>query len=312
MVTFDKIKIVAPIDSAYIVDPDKFDIVQDSGRVKSMRKSMSSPFTISIEFNYHSGEFILEFTGKVLGKRYSELISKETILTCFEKINELGYCVVDPAKMMSATVVKCDVTKDIPVEDTKSLNKWIKGNISNYQKYTCRVLGNGNLIVEKNVTTHKRKKRMTIYNKEKEMALSKEREFVETNNLTNTFSGLCRFELNLTSQQQIREALGITGNTLLEVLNSNRNPIADFMDEVMIDGSSQSENSNKYWKQYVRSLVLRDCNYDIEQVDARLREYYDAGNVSITQKMKPFREMLAVRDEKTSVWTKEKLLKALQ
>lgn len=300
------------MESAHIVDPDKFDVVQDGERVKSMRKSITSPFAISMEFNYDSNEFILEFTGKVLGRHYSELISKETIDMCFERINKLGYCVVDPKKMMSAKVVKCDVTKDIPVEDINTLTKWIKGNVSNYQKYVCRVLRNGNLIVEKNVTTNKRKKRLTIYNKEKEMALSKEREFVETNNLTDTFSGLCRFELNLTSQQQIRDALGITGNTLSEVLNSNKNPIVGFLNDVIIDGSRQSDDAPNNWKQYMRSLVLRDCNYDIEQVDARLREYYDAGNVSITQKLQPFREMLAVRDESPSAWTKDKLLNALQ
>ncbi len=311
MVTFDKIKIVAPLGVVRIIERDKFEIIQGGGRLKSIKKTLTTPFSLSMELNYQSGEFIMEFTGKVLGERYPELISKETILECFDKINELGYCIVDKEKIMHATVVKCDVTKDIPVEDFSGLTNWLRGNVVSYQKYNCRQLRNGNLIVEKNVSSHKRKKRITIYNKEQEMGTRKEREYVSTNGLEDKFSGLCRFELNLTSQAQIRDALGITGNTLAEVLNADKNPIADFVEDIICDGHDNAYLKDHSWKTYQKVAILKDCNYDIEQVEARLREYYDPSRTSIVTKLRPYRELLEGKGCNDHSWTKQKLLAAL-
>ena len=55
------------------------------------------------------------------------------------------------------------------------------------------------------------------------------------NGLEGKYNGVCRFELNLTSKKQIREALCLTGNTLEEVLNAERNPIQDFLGDVLAE-----------------------------------------------------------------------------
>ena len=277
-----------------------------------MRISLKEPCLISMELNYDSGEFILEFTGKILGPDYPHLISKQTILKCFEKINEMGFCRVDPEAMMSAEVVKCDITKDVPIDNIPELTKWLRANISNYQQYTCRYLGNKNLIIEKNVCTQKRKKRMTIYNKEKEMTLSREREFVSDNNLAGEFDGLCRFELNLCSKKQIRDALGLSGNTLAEVLNSDKNPIYDFINDVIADESTRNCGDTDKWKNYIQDLVLRDCDYDPAKVEATIRLYKDPRSTSIPKMMQPFRERLATMTGTQGKWSKKMLLSALR
>ena len=55
---------------------------------------------------------------------------------CFDRLNEFGVCKVDPAKIMTAEVVKCDVTKDVSVEDILAMTRYIKGAVRNYEAFS--------------------------------------------------------------------------------------------------------------------------------------------------------------------------------
>ena len=94
----------------------------------------------------------------------------------------------------------------------------------------CRQMRNGNFVVEKNVTTKQYKKRLTIYDKEKEMKKNENRRFVREYDVDESvFRSKCRFEMNLNSVAQIKSALGIESNDLQSVLGAERNPIAEFL-----------------------------------------------------------------------------------
>ena len=310
MITLDKVKMVATHDCLLDYNPAKFSIVKKNGRTKTMKFKMTDPFALSIEINYDAGELVVEFTGKILGKNYPQLISRDTIQRCFERLNELGVCIVDPARMMNAQVVKCDITKDVPIEDIPALTRYIKGAVRNYEEYSCTKFRNGNIVVEKNVTTHKRKKRITIYDKGHEMNLQGQRPFVLDNGLEGDYDGVCRLELNLTSKQQIREALSLTGNTLAEVLQSDKNPIQAFLGDVLAEDPAGKAVTD--WKSYQKYAVLALCGYDLAKVEAAIRQYKDPRSTSIPKMMEPFREILAGLPAGTSTWTKEKLLNAVR
>ncbi len=149
MISFDKLKLVSTLGSIVVFDSAYFDIKTRGGRTISIAMSMKQPFKLNIEINYDKGEVTIEFTGKVLGERYPELINLNTIQECFQSINALVFCEIDIEKMMYAQVVKCDVTKDIPIANIPSLNRFIRGHIKNYQSYVCKFERNGNLIIEK-------------------------------------------------------------------------------------------------------------------------------------------------------------------
>lgn len=307
MITFDKLMLVSTLDSIVILDPGKFSSRYEDDELVSLKMTMKQPFSLDIEINYDKGEVILEFTGKVLGERYPELISLNTIQECFRRINALGIFEIDMEKMMSAQVMKCDVTKDVPVTDISALNRFIRGHIKNYNAYSCRLLLNGNLIVEKNVTGRRYKRRITLYDKGKEMMKGDRQDFTVGNGLQDRFDGLCRFEMNLTSQQAIRDTLGITGATLMEVLRSERNPIEDFLNEVLQD--DVEADAQDTWKTYCQKLVLRDCDYDMAKVEARLRYYKNGG---IKRAKQPYIELLESLTGRTSTWTKQKVLDAVK
>ena len=289
MITFDKLKIVADIRAIKICDESRFKLVEQDGVVSSLRYYQEHPFLLMIKVDYECGEVVIEFCGKILGKDYPKLISKDTILQCFQAIDALGFCKIDIDTMMDAEVVKCDVTKDIPVSDVSQVTEYIRSHVRNYQQYLCSKMKNGNVVVNKNVVSNKTKKRMTIYDKGNEMRRSANRAFVEEHGLEAAFSGMCRFELNLDSKEQIRKALRIADTKLMTVLSAEANPISDFLDEV-VEPREAVPMTDK--KSYLTMLVLKDCDYDLEKVEARMRQLYPSKGTSISKVMEPYKAMM--------------------
>lgn len=287
MQTFDRLKIVAAIDAIDVVDESVFAKTLVNGNVVSMKYYREMPTKLMIKVDYASGEVVVEFTGKILGHNYPHLISMANIEECFINIESLGFCRFDMDLLMRSEVVSCDVTKDVQCSDVRKVQSYIRSHISNYNKYMCRALKNGNVVLEKNVTTRKNKKRMTIYDKEQEMKKSDNTRFMQRNGLTDEFVGKCRFEINLNSKEQIRNALHIEDTNLLTVLNSETNPILEFMDEAVC--GSQGQKACSDWKSYQRYLVLKDCDFDLEKVEAKVRSLYKR-DTKISEVMRPYRE----------------------
>ncbi len=289
MITFDKLKIVADIHAINVCDETRFEFIEKDGVLSALKYYQEHPFLLMIKVDYECGEVVIEFCGKILGNDYPKLISKDTIKQCFQAIEALGFVEVDFAAMMEAEVVKCDVTKDIPVEDVTQVTDYIRSHIRNYQKFLCRKLKNGNVVVDKNVVSRKTKKRMTIYDKGKEMCRSANRPFVQKYGLEDAFSGMCRFELNLDSKEQIRKSLRIEDTKLITVLSADADPINDFLDEV-VEPQDAVTMSDK--KSYMTMLVLRDCDFDLEKVEAKMRVFHRSKGTVISKVMEPYKAMM--------------------
>ena len=301
MITFDKLKIVADIQAIKVCDETRFELIEKDGIVCLLKYYQEHPFLLMIKVDYECREVVIEFCGKILGKDYPKLISKDTILQCFRAIDALGFCKIDVDAMMDADVVKCDVTKDIPVADVPQVTNYIHSHIRNYQLYVCRKLRNGNVVVEKNVVSKKTKKRMTIYDKGNEMRRSANRPFVEKYGLEDAFSGMCRFELNLDSKEQIRKSLRIADTKLMTVLSSDADPISDFLDDV-VEPRETVPMTDK--KSYMTMLVLKDCDFDLEKVEAKMRIFYPSKGTSISRVMEPYKAMMErmSSQQESDVW----------
>ena len=289
MITFDKLKIVSDIRTVKVRDESSFELIKKNGQIRSLKYYQEHPFLLRVKIDYESSEAVIEFCGKILGKDYPKLISKDTIRQCFEAINRLGFVEVDIDAMMEADVVKCDVTKDIPVKEVSQVTDYCRSHIKNYQKFICRKLRNGNTVIEKNVVNRKYKKRITIYDKGKEMFQSDNQPFVHEYGLEDAFSGMCRFELNLNSKEQIRKALNITDTKLMTVLSADADPITEFLDEVVEPQDTVAMTDRK---SYVTMLVLKDCDYDLEKVEAKMRSLYKSKGTSISRVMEPYKKMM--------------------
>ena len=293
MITFDKLKIVADIRAIQIRNESRFKVIEKDGIISSLEYYQEHPFLLKIKVDFECGEVVIEFCGKILGKDYPKLISKDTIRQCFETINDLEFVEVDIDAMMDAEVVKCDVTKDIPVDDVTQVTDFIRSHIKNYQRFLCRKLRNGNVVVDKNVISRRIKKRMTIYDKGNEMRRTENRRFVEKYGLDDAFSGMCRFELNLDSKEQIRKSLRIADTKLMTVLSADADPITDFLDEVVEPQDAVAMTDKK---SYMTMLVLKDCDFDLEKVEAKMRAFYKSKGTSISKVMEPYKAMMEQMD----------------
>ena len=289
MITFDRLKLTASTDTIQEFDESLFEMIVKDDKT-TYRFYQETPYLLAIKIDYCEQRVAIEFTGKVLGKDYPKLISSDTIRQCFQNINESGIIKLDIDAMMDADVVKCDVTKDIQVEDIPRLTRYVRNHTRNYQRFICRKLPNSNLVVEKNVTTDDIKKRMTIYDKQKEMQKKANQRFVEAYGLDGAFDGICRFEINLNTKEQIRTALEISDTKLASILTSEANPILDFLDDVIDVSSTPDDISDR--KCYFTMLVLKDCDYDLEKVEAKMRQLYPSRGTKISTIMQPYRQMM--------------------
>lgn len=291
MNTFDKLKLFAPINSIRVTDESAFVQQYKHGVLTSLQyhTDEKKPYTLFIKIDYTKNKAVLEFTGKILQSDYPKLISKETIEKCFENINAMGFCEIVTELMMEAEVYMCDVTKDIPCDDVSYVTSYLKGHIKNYNIFTGRVTRNKNLVISKNVDTNNRKKSITIYDKEKEMKRAKNVRFADKYGINGCFDGLCRFEISLDSVMQIKDALRVPDTKLKTVLESEANPIVDFLESAISETTSDVVFNDR--KAYMTFLVLKDCNFDLEKVEAKMRTLYKRGT-KFSEVMQPYRDML--------------------
>ena len=307
MLTFDKLKIVTKLEYIKIEDEYAFEKIVRGDILSSLKYHLPQP-SLYIEIDYIENELVIEFSGKILFHRYKELISLNTIRECFENINSLGVCTLNiDAILLDAEVVKCDVTKDVRCDKVTEMSSFIRSNIRNYNQYIVKKLRNGNLTIEKNVTSRQYKKRLTMYDKSREMNRQENRRYMERYDIPITdFDNLCRFEINLNSVAQIKSALGVADTKLMTVLEATTNPIADFLDDVITDGEVIPLTDKQ---SYLTELVLRDCNYDIAMVEAKMRQLHSKGT-NISKVMKPYRD--ALTNSSTPRFTKRDLLQMVQ
>lgn len=297
MILFDKLKLIAPIDIIDHINEQEFQTIVKDGNITSYRYQQDQPFYLLIRKDFLHNECVIEFTGKILLDRYPELINLNNIRYCIEQINRLGICVIDTDRLLkTANVVKCDVTKDIPSSQIKEIILQTKQNLSNFDKWEVEKYSNG-ICLRNKVTTDRYKKRVCIYNKEKELSAQSNATFLNAvrckSALLDYFKDKVRFELNIGTVLQVKHYLQIADNSLNKVLASTANPILSIIDEALKKDADMKQQTN--FKDYVCSLILADNNNDLAELEAKVRALSPKGTV-IKRKMKPYRDYLNRQD----------------
>lgn len=294
MITLDRIKIVAPMECVTILKEDAFDVKTKNNAVISMSYTQTSPYKLYVEVDCKEKEAIIEFTGKILLDDYPKLINIDNISECFNNINRLGLCRLDIAMILGCGMIcSIDVTKDIEYQDVAGMSEWVRTNINNHRKYLVRDI-KGNLVIEKNVKTRRCKRRLTIYDKGKELGLAENRDFLDSlsdaDALLEYFKNKVRFEINLNSKQAIRDTLNIEDTSVSNVLSSGKNPIYDFLNDV----TDESEYSCRCrsLKERKDLAFLKECGMDIKTVEYEIRKYASK-KTHISQAIRPYRALLS-------------------
>ena len=294
MILFDKLKLICSLDIVENINEQEFQTIAKDGCVTSYKYQQDQPFYLLIRKDFLHNESVIEFTGKVLLDRYPELINLYNIRFCIEQINRLGLCEIDTDRLLeTAIVAKCDVTKDITTTQIKEIISHTKQNLSNYDKWEVEKYPSG-ICIRNKVTTDRYKKRVCIYDKQKELMSQTNANFLcsvkDPSILLEYFENKVRFELNIGTMIQIKRYLQIADNSLHKVLTSTANPIFSVIDEALKKDSGTKQHT--VFKDYVYSLILADNHNDLAELEAKVRALSPKGTV-IKRKMKPYREYMA-------------------
>lgn len=311
MLKFDKLKIVVN-SSNYVdnIDTNEFNTIIKDEIITQYRFQQTSPYLLYIEKDIVDDELIIEFTGKILGPRYSELINRNNIRQCLENINALGLCSLDiDGILANGRIVKADVTIDCRCDNIPNLTREIKSCVKNNDRYTA-IIKRGNMVIEKNVKTNNRKIRLTIYDKEKEMNLQENRHWLksikneEKHDLTAFFKGKARFEMNLNSVKAIRDMLHVRENDMVSVLGAAADPIFSFLNDALVDNVVVKEVKTLHDAE--RMALLKEHDYDMKAMESVIK-LFKSPNTNLSQAMKPYRELYNAHHKEEATSLKERL-----
>lgn len=315
---FDKLKVVVEsADHIDNLDMSKFKTIIKDGTVTAYQYQQTKHHSLYIEKDLADDEVVIEFTGKILGANYPELINKTNIRQCLENINALGICTLDIDDILShGKVVKADVTIDAEYPDMPSLTTELQSCVKNNKRYEAYE-EDGNFIIRKKVKTKNRKLRLIIYDKGTEMEKADNKRWLSSlgnaaaERITNYFQGKIRFEMNLTSLKAIKDQLNINDNSISSVINSEYNPIMPFLDMVLID------NNNTRVAQTVRDLerlaFMEKYDYDMKAIEREVRSIIERSKKKTkpSQPMEKYHLLYNALHSDTSISLKERLKKAL-
>ena len=291
MILFDRLKLVAPLDTIDHINERVFQTIVRDGNITSYKYQQDNPFYLLIRKDFLHNECVVEFSGKVLLDHYLELINKDNIHFCIEQINALGICEIDTDRLLqTALVTKCDVTKDIASTNIKEIISQTKQSLNNYDKWEIEKYPNG-ICLRNKVATDRYKKRICIYDKGRELRQQTNSFFLQSlqkpSDLCNYFKDKVRFELNIRTMKQVRDLLKVEDNSLSNVLASTANPIYSVIDEALRKDADSRQHTT--FKDYVSSLILADNHNDLAELEAKVRALSPKGTV-IKRKMQPYRD----------------------
>lgn len=294
MLCFDKFRLVC--DNIEYITEMKEDVFISHYRGEELlyyKYQQTTPFSLLILIDYRKNELMLEFTSKILRDDCVSLINQTNIHQCLININALGICRLDIDDiLMSAKVVKCDVTKDIFMDDLANVVGNIRKNLSNFKKWVVREFNDG-IVIENVVSTNRYKKRLVIYDKEKELKKATNSHFLNSlldkDKVIYYFQKKVRFELNICTMVQIRTLLLVEDNRLKSVLASTANPILTIIDEALKRPSAENHVSTTL-RDFERELLLKSCDYDLAKVEMTIRGLISK-KTPIRRIMQPYRDL---------------------
>ncbi len=282
MVTLDRIKILTDKKHITKMDSNVTTTILKNNIGTAIRYSHKKPFNIYMNYSLQDNSCIIEFSSKVLLERYPELINKNNIHHCLQNLEKIGFCRIDIDGIINdSELLTCDITKDISgiIQPDRLA---MKSCLINHNKFRVQKYGNSGYTVDKMVKTSNRKLRIIIYDKGKELQKQTNAEFLgmlkDTDNLLAYYDGKFRIEANINTKEQIRQLFQTENTYLLDVLNSQANPLLTIFDEVFVfpdepDQQNQvmpSPLSHTKLKMVKNALLLEACEYDMEKVDLLL------------------------------------------
>jgi len=281
MLQFDRIKIRTSFKNIIIPTNNNFiKIVNNEGEVIYTTFSNKIPSLLNMRIDHRQQTVVLEFTAKILGEQYPDLISVGTIKSALQQVALRTGCTLNEDGILNdAIVLLVDVTKDIPVQMTHELKQELFMSCSNLKKWRVEIHKQNGIEIRKAVRNKSKcRERLSLYCKPTEMQRSENKAFLasldDDSQVLKYFQGRTRIEYNLTSSHMIKEMLAIENTSLRLVLESAANPLLNFCRRVFdLDSATEFRPFKKISEFYIH-LLLDKVNDDVRKAEEIIRHFY--------------------------------------
>ena len=251
-ITFDRVKIKS--NYKYLLSTKvKFNETFHSrsreltGLFYSSKDDINIPYNLYIAISYPKQTLTLEFSSKILKENYPHLISKDTIKECLTNLNKLNICEIDIDKiLLNGVVTSVDVTYDIDFVLKDEVLSALNSQVNNYRRFKWTHYDKEGITFTKDVKSKDCSETITLYNKEKEICTSHNKNFLNSlsrpKSIIDYFKKKTRFEITLDTPKKIMKYLNLTDTKIFSVLNSDTNPILTQFDRIFDNSTSNIPN----------------------------------------------------------------------
>lgn len=184
-----------------------------------------------VEIDERENSIILEMSAKILGKDYMKGISNNTLENVINNINDMAKLNLSIYDILSADILRADLTKNIIVEDVRDAIRVLKlgKNNSGFLVTEYEKKNNCGLVYQGKQTSYKN--RQIYYDKYTELTkVSRNRDFVNKygdKEFINSITNVLRIEQNVTEKRTMKNIFKIDSTRLGNILDSNINPVLE-------------------------------------------------------------------------------------
>ena len=319
LITFDRIKIKS--NYKYLLDTKvKFNEMfhsrsgEKTGLFYSSKDDINIPYNLYIAVSYVKQTLTLEFSSKILKENYPDLISRDTIKKCLTNINQLNICNIDVDSILSNGVVtSVDITYDADLILNDNLLDALNSQVNNYRRFKWTHYNNEGITFTKDVKSKDCTETTTLYNKEKEICTSHNKNFLNSlsqpQQIMDYFKVKTRFEITLDTPKKIMNYLNLTDTKIFSVLNSDTNPILILFDKIFNNSVTNISNATfDNYEEWSMKIILDSYNGDLKRLEQDVRNKFSSRS-GATKRMKKFE---AVHHAMTSASTNENLIEKVR
>ena len=304
---FDTIRFVTK--TKYLSTPTKdlfkHDVDIDTGELISIeyqphKHADITPFELYIRANYRSNRMTIEFSSKILLADYPLLISSQTFRQCLSNIEILGICKLDIDGIIEDSYFnKIYITKDIDLPLTPEILNRLNQCTGDYRRYKWYRYTDA-ILFTKNVKAEDCRESISIYNKEVEINLSRNKPFLNLidnpASILNHFEGKTRFEVKLENKRKIQKELGIEHTDYQSVMNTQKNIILSQFDKIFSSNIPQSNTMEiNNIVDYGLWCIIRYHNFDLKSIEQEIKDmklYEDKTKGAMGKQMRKIRAMM--------------------
>lgn len=298
LISLDRIKIKS--NYKYLLDTkvkfnEKFNSRSGEkvGIFYSSKDDKKIPYNLYISVNFLKQTLTLEFSSKILKEKYPDLISKETIKECLTNINQLNICDIDVDNIiLNGVITSVDITRDTDLILDDNLLNALNTQVNNYRRFKWTHYDKEGITFTKDVKSKDCTETITLYNKEKEIYTTHNKDFLNSlsrpQSIIDYFRKKTRFEITLDTPQKIMDYLNVADTKITSVLNSDANPILTQFNKVFGNSTADMPNSTfDDYENWAMKIILERYNGNLKLLEQDIRNKFSSRS-GASKRMKKF------------------------